>query len=501
MTPTKSKNRWITLAIVASALFLICVDMTVLYTALPALTHALSASSSAKLWILNIYALVVAGLLPGLGTLGDRHGHKTLFIWGLAIFGLASIAAAWSPSPALLIAARAALGVGGAAMMPATLAIIRHSFADQQERALAIGIWAGIASGGMALGPVVGGLLLEHYWWGSVFLVNVPVVAVALMATVFFVPWRAPTGTAQWDIIGSLQIMVGLIAAVFAIKTLAHQPFSILQMLAALAVAAIAFAVYLRRQRRRPQPLIDFSLFRLPGFTPAVAAATFGTFGIVGFELVLGQHLQLVLDRSPLQAGLMILPAPLGAFLAGPLAGRLLKSRPATSVASSGLLLSAAATLALLWVPLTAAGLTPLQTGLLVLIGMGVGATATAASSSIMSSAPPDRSGMAASIEEVCFELGSALGVAVFGSMMTIVYAMSLTVPLALDGLPAAVYDSLDEALLVAELLPGRAGTILQAAARTAFTQAYEAVLIGAALLWTATAALTLRTRPRGPVS
>ncbi|MEP7314089.1 MAG: MFS transporter [Pseudomonadota bacterium] len=497
MTPTKSKNRWITLAIVASALFLICVDMTVLFTALPVLTHALAASSSSKLWIVNIYALVVAGLLPGLGTLGDRYGHKSLFIWGLAIFGVASFAAAWSPTPALLIGARALLGVGGAAMMPATLAIIRHSFSDPAERSLAIGIWAGIASGGMALGPVVGGLILEHYWWGAVFLVNVPVVVVALVATIFFVPRRAPTGTAAWDVIGSLQIMVGLIAAVFAIKTLAQQPFPPLQMLAALAVSGIAFAIYLRRQRRRPQPLIDFTLFRLPGFSPAVAAATFGTLGIVGFELVLGQHLQLVLGRTPLQAGLMILPAPLGAFLAGPLTGRLLKSLPATRVASCGLLLSASATIALLWMPLTASGLTWQQTGLLLLIGMGVGATATAASTTIMSSAPPDRSGMAASIEEVCFELGGALGVAVFGSLMTIVYALSLTLPLAVDGVPSVVYDSLDEALLVAELLPDRLGLVLQTAARTAFTQAFQAVLIGAAILWTVTAALTIRTRPR----
>ncbi|MFA5538530.1 MAG: MFS transporter, partial [Gemmobacter sp.] len=173
-SPIPPRNRWLVLAIVSSALFLIVIDMTVLYTALPRLTLDLDATASEKLWIVNAYPLVVAGLLPGLGTLGDRLGHKRLFMAGLVVFGAASLAAAFSPSPAALIAARVALAVGAAMMMPATLSIIRLTFTDEAERAFAIGIWAAVASGGAALGPVIGGLLLEWFWWGSVFLINVP---------------------------------------------------------------------------------------------------------------------------------------------------------------------------------------------------------------------------------------------------------------------------------------------------------------------------------------
>ncbi|WP_345483447.1 MFS transporter [Shinella granuli] len=189
-------KRWLVLAVVSSALFLIVIDMTVLYTALPKLTHALSATAAEKLWIVNAYPLVVAGFLPGLGTLGDRLGHKQMFMAGLIVFGLASLGAAFAPSPALLIAARVALAAGAAMMMPATLSLIRLTFTDEKERAFAIGIWAAVASGGAALGPVVGGLLLEYFWWGSVFLINVPVVLVALAASAVLLTRRAETAAA-----------------------------------------------------------------------------------------------------------------------------------------------------------------------------------------------------------------------------------------------------------------------------------------------------------------
>ena len=191
---TPDPRRWLVLAITASGLFLICVDLTVLYVALPALTRDLGASNSARLWILNAYPIVVAGLLPGLGTLGDRHGHRRLFLIGLATFGVASLAAACANTASLLIVARAFLGVGAAMMMPATLAIIRTTFTDPRERSFAIGLWSGIAAGGMALGPLIAGLLLEHFWWGSVFLINVPVVAIALLMTLALVPRRAAPG-------------------------------------------------------------------------------------------------------------------------------------------------------------------------------------------------------------------------------------------------------------------------------------------------------------------
>ena len=211
-------NRWLVLAIVSSALFLIVVDMTVLYTALPRLTHDLAASASQKLWIVNAYPLVVAGLLPGLGTLGDRLGHRSLFLAGLVVFGIASLSAAYSPTPEALIGSRVLLAVGAAMMMPATLSIIRLTFTDDDERSFAIGIWAAVASGGAAFGPVIGGVMLEYFWWGSVFLINVPVVAAAFVLGYLIVPARRGDASRKWDIVASAQIMVGLIALAFAIK-------------------------------------------------------------------------------------------------------------------------------------------------------------------------------------------------------------------------------------------------------------------------------------------
>jgi DHA2 family multidrug resistance protein-like MFS transporter len=330
---------------------------------------------------------------------------------------------------------------------------------------------------------VIGGLLLEHYAWGTVFLINLPVVLLAMLATLLLVPRRPAAGGASWDLIGSVQVMSGLFGLVYAIKACAQRPFSLLALLGGLLVAAVFLTLFARRQRGRPQPLIDFTLFRLPGFTAAVAGAGLGTAGIVGFELVLGQQLQLVLGLSPLQAGLIILPAPLGSFLAGPVTGRLLRYASAHRVGAGGLLLSAAAALCLL--PLSfEQGLTLPLTTLLVLIGAGVGAAATAASSAIMSSAPPERSGMAASIEEVAFELGSALGVALFGSLMTIAYAASLATPDLPAAASATVHESLDDALRIAASLPEPVDELLRSQARAAFTGAFHAVIAGAALLW-----------------
>ncbi|WP_266035957.1 MFS transporter, partial [Brucella intermedia] len=267
------QNRWLVLAIVSSALFLIVVDMTVLYTALPRLTHDLAASASEKLWIMNIYPLVVAGLLPGLGTLGDKLGHKRMFMNGLAVFGLASLCAAYSPNPEILIAARAFLACGAAMMMPATLSIIRLTFTDEKERSLAIGIWAAIASGGAAIGPVAGGILLEYFWWGSVFLINVPVVLVALGLSAFHLE-NSPLGSQRkWDLVGSIQIMVGLIALTYAVKELAKRDASMTIFAAALVIGLAATTIFVRRQFASAEPLIDFSLFRTRLFSLGVFAA------------------------------------------------------------------------------------------------------------------------------------------------------------------------------------------------------------------------------------
>lgn len=483
-------RRWIVLAIVASGLFLICVDLTVLYVALPALTRDLAASNSAKLWILNAYPIVVAGLLPGLGTLGDRHGHRRLFLIGLVTFGAASLAAAYAPSANLLIVARAFLGVGAAMMMPATLAIIRTTFMDVKERAFAIGLWSGMAAGGMALGPLIAGLLLENFWWGSVFLINVPVVAVALVMTAWMVPSRAAPGGAPWDLIGSLQILVGLTSLVYAIKEAARQGRSLPALLIAALLSVVFIAAYLRRQQRREHPLIDLSLFRLPDFSGAFAAACLGTAGTVGVELILSQYLQLVEGRSALQAAIVLVPMAIAGFIAGPLAGRVMHRVRPSSFACGAFVLAAASVLTLALVPPSALHYLLIRILLIAGIGLGIGASVTFASSTIMNAAPPERGGMAASIEEVGFELGNSLGVAVFGSVMTAAYAMSLVLPESAAALPPIVRDSLDEALLVAESLGPETAAALRDAGRTAFTDALRAVLIGIGALWLTTGLL-----------
>lgn len=470
------QNRWLVLSIVSSALFLIVIDMTVLYTALPTLTHALEATATEKLWIVNAYPLVVAGLLPGLGTLGDRLGHRTMFMAGLVVFGAASAGAAFAWTPEILIAARVVLAIGAAMMMPATLSLIRLTFTDEKERAFAIGIWAAVASGGAALGPVVGGLLLEYFWWGSVFLINVPVVLVAFVASAVLLERRQGIAGRPWDLIGSVQIMVGLIGIVYAIKEASKRDPDWTMVASVFVLGIVATMLFVRRQRRSAAPLIDFSLFADPRFSSGVATALVASGALIGVELVFSQRLQLVLGHSPLEAGMLILPIPLAAFVAGPLTGLMLPRVETTRLLSGSLALTglALAAFLLLHGQATFVWLMPLA-----VMGFGVGAAMTAASSAIMLSAPEDRAGMAASVEEVSYELGGALGIALLGSLMSILYTRAMILP---DDIAIAsrARDSLDEALILAEGLAADQSMQVIGLARAAFDQAFVGVIVAA---------------------
>lgn len=489
----QSPKRWLILAIVSSALLLIVIDMTVLYTALPRLTHDLAASASAKLWIVNAYALVVSGLLLGAGTLGDKLGPKRLFVWGLIVFGIASLCAAYSPTAGFLIAARVLLAVGAAMMMPSTLSIIRHTFTDERERSLAIGIWAAVASGGAAFGPVVGGVLLEYFWWGSVFLINVPIVVIALSFAIPIIPERRIATTQRWDWVGSLQIMVGLIGIAYAIKEVGKRVPSYEGAIFALLIGALFMTIFVRRQKRDPEPLLDFSIFRIRGFTPALASALIAAAALIGMELIFTQRLQLVLGMTPLQAGLFILPLPLASFVVGPLTGWFLQR-----VGNERML----------WIALTVSGLgmgaylvfhnAPVwvQIICLAVLGAGIGATMTAASSTILHVAPPDKTGMAASIEEVSYELGGAIGVTLMGSIHAAVYTAALVVPTGIK-VSDTVRDSLDEALVAAESLPADVGATLVTLSRSAFDHAFVVVLAAATVMLLVTALLVLRSSRR----
>ncbi|QNQ52398.1 MFS transporter [Serratia liquefaciens] len=472
-------NRWLILAMISSALFLIIIDMTVLYTALPRLTLALDASASQKLWIVNAYPLVVAGLLPGAGMLSDRIGHKRLFLAGLPVFAVASLCAAFSPSAEWLIAARVFLAVGAAMMMPATLSIVRHVFTDERERALAIGIWAAVASGGAAIGPVVGGVLLEYFWWGSVFLINVPVVLAVLPFAWRLIPHCGGENKSPYDIIGSVQIMAGLVGCIYALKELSKAAPSFTALAIAAAIGVVSLWLFVRRQRRARYPMIDFSLFQNRLFAGGVGVALVSMIALVGVELVLTQRLQLVLELSPLQAALFILPIPLASALAGPLTGLLLPRFGERSMILGGFILTGLgiAGLALLYQSSLV-----LQLICLFIAGFGLGGVITAASTAIMLNAPEEKSGMAASIEDVSYELGGVLGITLLGGLMTAIYSHSLALP---DSLPVSdiAYDSIDEALRLAANLAADQAEQLKQLARLAFDRAFIVVLIAAATL------------------
>ncbi|WP_407565135.1 MFS transporter [Streptomyces sp. 184] len=473
-------RRWWVLATVSAGLLLISLDMTILYTALPTLTADLDADASAKLWIINAYPLVMAGLLLGAGTLGDRVGHKRMFLTGLVLFGIASTIAAFAPSAAVLIGARAFLAVGAAAMMPATLALIRLTFDDERERGIAIGIWGTVAVVGAALGPVVGGLLLNHFWWGSVFLVNVPVVLAALVATALLAPGGSGSKDRPWDPVASVQVMAGLVGLVYAIKEGSRPAPDPLQIVPALLVSAAGFTLFVRRQRTRTYPLIDFTLFRNRQLLAGVLGAGLSMFATAGIELILAQRLQLVLDLSPLRAGLLVASSALGALPAGIIVGGLVYRVPARHLIGGGLLLGAlGVALTLLLTPgagpLLAAGHSAgwVVPGM-ILAGLGLGTVMTAASAAIIGGAPPHRAGMASSVEEVSYELGSLTGVAVLGSVMTAVYTATVDLP---AGVPEAASDSLDEAREVAAGLPPGGSRSLLDTAVSAFDNGYTLTL------------------------
>ena len=495
-------QRWLVLATVSAGLLMVSVDTTVLYTALPTLTRGLQADAQQKLWIINAYPLVIAGLLPGAGTLGDRIGHKRMYLAGLALFAAASLLAAFAPSPPVLIAARAFLAVGAAAMLPATLSLIRITFDDEHERGIAIGAWGTMAVLGAALGPVVGGLLLAHFWWGSVFLLNIPVVLLALAATVAVVPGGPGYRDRPWDLIASLQAMVTLAGLVYAIQEAAKPDPMPLAIAGALLAAAAGGWMFAGRQRRQTYPLIDFSLFRNRSLLSGVIAAALAMAATAGIELLLTQRLQLVLGLTPLHAGLIVTAFAAGSLPVGVLAGGLLHRTGVRPLIGGGLLLGALGVLVTLLltpgaVPLLGGGRSPawVVPGL-VLAGVGLGIVTVAASAAIISGAPPQRAGMASSIESVSYELGSLAGVTVLGTILTAVYTNTIHLPATA---PAQAAGSIDEARAAAGHLPaGQAHTLLDAAT-SAFDNGYTLALAITALALAAGSAFTYRYLKRQP--
>ena len=392
----KSPHRWLLLMMVGLGLLLVTVDITILLTALPVLTHELHASAAEGLWIVNAYPLFSTGLLLGAGTLGDRIGHRRMYLVGLVIFGLASLMAAYAGSVAVLVLARVLQAVGASAMLPATLALIRVGFSDERERALAISVWACLSLVGAILGPLLGGWLLGHFHWGALFLVNVPIIAVAWLGTWFVAPEQRNPNADPWDLPSSVLALLTLSSLVLAIKTATHPPIDLGLLGAALATGLVAGLAFVRRQRRLTHPLLDFSLFRNPAFAAGVLGAVSVTFTTGGVLLGVSQRFQWVAGYTPLQSGLLASVLFIGTLPSSILGGLWLHRIGLRRLIAGGLAVGALGMLvaaqALPWHPsgLPAAheGLGWLVAGLL-LAGLGLGATISVASTAIVERAPP----------------------------------------------------------------------------------------------------------------
>ncbi|WP_329286420.1 MFS transporter [Streptomyces sp. NBC_01455] len=480
----KRPGRWLALSVLVLAVLLVAVDATVLGLATPYISEDLEPSGTQLLWIGDVYSFVIAGLLVSMGSLGDRIGRKRLLLIGATVFGAISVLNAYATTPELMILSRALLGVAGATLMPATLALIRNLFHDPRERSLAIGIWGATASAGTAVGPVVGGFLLEHFWWGSVFLINVPVMLVLVPVGIKLLPESRNPNPGPWDLASVALSLVGMIGIVYAVKELAMHGFA-WQPVAVGLLGAAALYGFVRRQLGMPIPLLDMRLFRNRGFSAAVAADLLTVFGMSGLVFFLSQYLQLVQGRGPFEAGLAELPAAVGAVGAGLVAGSAARRYSVRAVVSGGL---AAVGLALAALTLLSrsTGYSLLGTALLA-VGVGAGFSFTVTADVILSSVPKEQAGAASAVSETAYELGAALGIALLGSIVTGVYA-GFTGP---AGTPAGAHESLGGAVEAAAKLPAHTSGALLDAARTSFVDglAFASGIGAVVLLATAVAA------------
>ncbi len=488
-------RRWLALAVPSLGILLIGVDGTVLAVATPFISKGLGATATQVLWIGDIFSFVLAGLLVTMGSLGDRIGHKKLLLCGATAFGIASAATAYAPTAELLIAARALLGVAGATLAPSTLALIRGLFPRPRERGVAIGIWASVFSVGTALGPVIAGLLLEHFWWGSVFLINVPAIVIVVVAGAVLLPEQRMPGPGPWDLRSVGLSLIGVLGLVYALKEGVAGGLRIDVALAA-GIGVVALMRFARRQLTLPIPLIDIRLFCDRTFTGVVAANLLSVLGLSGVTFFLSQFFQLVDGYSPLAAGLAELPAALAAAVSGVLAGLAVRFWPPRAILTAGLALIGGALASLTSItPST----TYVQLGLtLFVVGVGLGLAYTVSNDVLLAVVPAGRAGAAAGISETACELGMALGIAVLGSIVADVYRGLTIPPGALDGVAVHARDSLAAARLAAETLPEGPAHALLTAAQAAFTDGLAtAAGVGAALLLVSAASVWLLLKPR----
>ncbi|WP_052287014.1 MFS transporter [Streptomyces sp. 769] len=479
-------GRWLALSVLVLAVLLVGVDATVLGLATPFLSEDLKPSGTQLLWIGDIYSFVIAGLLVSMGSLGDRIGRKKLLLIGSVAFGALSVLAAYATSPSMMIIARGLQGVAGATLMPSTLALIRNLFHDPKERSLAVGIWGAMASAGTAVGPVLGGFLLGHFWWGSVFLINLPVMALLVVVGAKVIPESRNPDPGPWDVPSVVLSLVGIVGVVYAIKEAAVHGFR-WDIGPAAVIGVLALLLFVRRQHTLASPLLNMKLFQHRGFSGAVLADLLTILGLSGLVFFLSQFLQMVQMRSPFNAGLVELPAAVGAVGAGLAAGWVARRLSVRLVVAGGLAV----------VGLSLAGCMALHadTGTLALcvilfvVGVGAGFAFTVTADVILSSVPKEEAGSASAVSETAYELGAALGIALLGSIVTSMY-QGFSAPAGVPEHAAeAARSSLGGAVDAAAHLPAEQGAALLKAAQDSFVNGVDTaaglgavVLLGAAV-------------------
>lgn len=468
------RRRWAILAVLVMTVFLVVVDNTIVNVALPTLSRELGATTSQLQWIVDAYALVFAGLLLAFGSMGDRFGRKGAMQIGLLLFGATSVWAAFAGTAEGLIAARAAMGVGAALVFPATLAILSNVFTDPTERAKAIGIWSATTGLAVALGPVTGGWLLEHFWWGSVFLVNIPIIAVALPLGIWLLPTSKDPRAGRLDPVGLASSVAAIALLVFTVIEAPHRGWTSLGTISGFVGFVVLFASFVWWERRRRDPMLDVTVFRNPRFSAASFAVAVAFFGLFGFIFLITQYFQFVRGYSTLEAGVHTLPFAIAAGVTAPIAARLALRFGSTRIVTIGL---ASMAVGFAWASTLEADTSywAVIVPQMVFIAAGLTLTTAPATEAIMGSLPKEKAGVGSAVNDTTRELGGVLGVAVVGSVFSSLYGPGLVerlsgLPIPTEALEAA-RDSVQAAAIVAEQAPPEGREVILTAARDAFLE------------------------------
>lgn len=482
--PRKAGRReWIGLAVIALPCLLYSMDLTVLNLALPQIAADLDPSATELLWIVDIYGFMIAGMLITMGTLGDRIGRRKLLMIGAFAFGMASILAAFASSAAMLIVARALLGLSAATLAPSTLSLISNMFPDPRERTFAIGVWISSFSAGGAIGPVIGGVLLTWFWWGSVFLIAVPVMVLLLAVAPFLLPEYRDENAGRIDLVSAVLSLAAVLATIYGIKHAASYALDAQAIAAILAGVAIGL-VFARRQRRLAVPLVDLQLFRSLPFSASLGINILGFFAAFGIFLLTAQYLQLVLGLSPLVAGLWSAPSSIGFIVGSLLAPKLLGSMRPAYVMAGGYAVTAISFV--IMAQAVAAGSLYLLVASYVLMSFGLAPIFTLSTDLIIGTVPPQRAGTAAGLSETSAEFGGALGIAILGSVVTALYAGSMAAfdggGLSADAL-AAARATIAGAVAEAGQAGGATGDVVLLAARQSYADAFYVVTLVCAVV------------------